>query len=108
NVLVRIRRLDVPAPGADGHHQLDLVVQVAREAGIGHGAGLAGVHHHGGVGGLDEEEGRLAAGEAHLLGVFLVVAAHAVDAVDGEALGLADDGNRGDGGRGENVAHDNL
>src|SRR5256885_17006467 len=54
---------------------------------------------------FEEEEGRLAAGEAHLLGVLFVVAAHAVDAVHGKTLGAAQDGYAGHGGRGENVAH---
>src|SRR5690606_2578337 len=56
-----------------------------------------------GVSRLEEEERRLAAGEAHLLGVFLVVAAHAVDAVDGKAGALADDGDGGHRGGFEDV-----
>src|SRR5256885_16539270 len=54
---------------------------------------------------FEEEEGRLAAGEAHLLGVLFVVAAHAVDAVHGKTLGAAQDGYAGHGGRVENPGH---
>ena len=53
----------------------------------GHLAGLARVHGQHGVGGLHEEERWLAAGEAHFLGMLGIVAAHAVDAVHGKALG---------------------
>jgi hypothetical protein len=54
---------------------------------VGDRTGFACVHHHHGVGRLQEEERRLAASEAHLLGVLFVVAAHAINAVDREAIG---------------------
>src|SRR5205085_5708201 len=99
---------DVLAAGADAGHELDLVVQVLREAGIADGARLPLRDNHRRISGLEEEEGRFAAGEAHLLGVLHVIAADAVDAAHGEALGAADDGH-GDLRRGvEDVAHDNL
>src|SRR5690606_13640301 len=56
----------------------------------------------------EEEEGRLAAAEAHLLGMLHVVAAHAVDAVHREALVAPGDGHRHRRGGTEDVAHDNL
>ena len=80
----RIRSGDVPAAGANGHHQLDFVVQVLGLRRVGHGAGGAVGHVDDGVCRFHEEERRLAAGEAHLLGVFGVVAADTVDAAHGK------------------------
>src|SRR3712207_7716884 len=37
DVLVRVGRPDVAPARADGHHQFDLVVEVAREGGVGDG-----------------------------------------------------------------------
>lgn len=69
--------------------RLDLVMQVLGQRGIGHLAGAAGFQRHGRVRRLHEEERWLAACEAHFLGVILIVAAHAVDAVNGKALATA-------------------
>ena len=71
------------------------MVQVGGERGVGHLAGLARVHGQHGVGGLHEEERRLAAGEAHFLGVLGIVAAHAQDAPDRENRRLALHGHGG-------------
>ena len=71
-----------------------------------HPAGLAFRHRQHGVGRLHEEERRLAAGEAHLLGVLDVVAADAVDAMDRECgTSFSCDGNGGGCGRSDDVAH---
>jgi hypothetical protein len=78
---------------ADGHHQLDLVVQVLCQAGVGHLAGLAAFDHDQAVSGLQKEEGRLAAGETHLFGVFFVIAADAINAVHWKAFSMAQDGH---------------
>ena len=72
--------------------ELDLVMQVRGQARVVDQAGLAFGHRHHGVGRFHEEERRLAAGEAHLPGVLLVVAADAVDAVHRKAFGAATDG----------------
>ena len=108
DVLQRIGRLDVFATLANGHHQFDLVVQVGREAGVGQQAGFAGIDHHDGVGRFHEKERRLAAGEAHFLGVLFVVAAHAVDAVHREAVARAHNGHAGHGRGRKNIAHVSL
>ena len=60
-----------------------------------------------GVGRLHEEERRLAAGVAHLLRVFGIVAADAVDAVHGE-FAAAGAGHGDGGGRREDEAHGGL
>jgi hypothetical protein len=107
-VLVGVGGLDVASAGADGHHQFDLVVQVLRQAGIGHGAGLAGVDDHQRVGRLQEKEGGLAPGEAHLLGVLFIVAPDAVDAVHRKTGTAAKDRDRDRCRRIENKVHDSL
>ncbi len=96
--------LDVAPAAADGHHELDLVVQVLRERRVVEGAGLALGHDDDVVGGLQEEERRLATGEAHLLGVLGVVAADAIDAAHREGP-AAHDGHENGGGRGDDEAH---
>ena len=61
--------------------------------------------HHG-VCRLDEEERRLATGEAHLAGVLGIVAADAIDAVDGESRAPGtDDWHRGRRRDGQDVGH---
>src|SRR5262249_40437258 len=76
-VLLRIGALDVAPARADRGDELDLVMRVLGEAGVVDAARLTRRHGDDGIGGLEEEERRLAAGEAHFLGVFDVVAAHA-------------------------------
>lgn len=84
------------AGGADGHHQLHLVLVVLGTRRIGHaGAGLDG-----GGGVLDEIEGArggLVHRALHLDGVGVVVATDAEDATDREALRAAFDGQGEDG-----------
>jgi hypothetical protein len=101
DVLQRIGCLDVLAGLADGDDQLDLVVQILGQRGIGHLVVLP-ASSHGRVRRLHEEERRLAAGKAHFLGVILIVAAHAVDAVNGKALATAHNRQAGNG-RGGNT-----
>ena len=96
-----LRRGDVPSTLTDRHHQLDLVVEVVRARGIRD----ARVARHDGIGRLGEEERRLPIGvRAHFARVRGVVAADAVDAMDGELVGTAFDGDRGNGGW-EEVGH---
>ena len=84
---------DMAAALADGHHQLYLMVQVFREGGVRKGDGsIAGGDQHR-IGRLHEEEGRLAPGKTHFLGMVLVIASHAVDAVHRKGLGAARDGH---------------
>jgi hypothetical protein len=71
-------------------------------------AGLAGVDDHQCVGRLQEEEGGLAPGEAHLLGVLFIVAPDAVDAVHRETGAAAKDRDRNRCRRIENEVHDSL
>ena len=94
DVFAGIGSQDVPATGADGHHQLDFMVQVPGQAGVGNGGGFSGWNHHHRVGRLEEEKWWLAAGESHLLGVLLVVAPDTVDAVHRKPLGAAQHRNR--------------
>jgi hypothetical protein len=93
NVLGRVGGWDIPAAQADGHHQFDFVVQVVGEAGVRHGAGLAGFDHDQTVSRLEEKEGRFATGEPHFFGVFLIVTANAVNAVNWEAVRVSHYGN---------------
>ena len=70
------------------------MVQVFSQAGVGDGARLASFDGDDGIGRLEEEERWLPAGKTHFLGVFFVVAAHAINAVHGEAGLKAVDRNR--------------
>ena len=108
DVLHGVGRLDVFAAGANRHHQLDLMVEILRQAGVRHVAGLAVFNHDQGIGGFEEKERWLAARETHFLGVFFVVATYAVNAVDGKALCQSDDGDRNRGRWRENKTHDAL
>ncbi|MCY1379965.1 hypothetical protein D9M69_677350 [compost metagenome] len=84
---------DVAPALGNGHHQLDLVVVVGCLGRVRHGGLLCGVH--GCICGLHEEEWRIAVGVlAHLSGMGGVVAAHAENAVDREALVAARDAER--------------
>ena len=62
------------------------MVEVGGDARIVDRAGLAEGHRHDRVGRLHEEERRLAAGEAHLLGMLDIVAGQADDLADGKFL----------------------
>ena len=99
-----INLLDADAALADGDHEFDLVVQAGGQRRVVDLAGLAGGHRHQRVGRLHEEERRLAAGEAHLLGMLGIVAAHAVDAVHGEQA-PAGHGDGRNGGCGDHIGH---
>ncbi|MNI57634.1 hypothetical protein D3C73_1127070 [compost metagenome] len=79
---------------AQHHDQFHFVVQVRGLGRVRHLAGLAVGHRAHGVGGLAEEERVFTAGETHFLGVFGVVAAHAVDAAHREQRGAAGNGDR--------------
>src|SRR6218665_3910198 len=75
---------------------------------VGVVGGWGGVDGHDGIGGLHEEERRLAAAEAHFLGMLCIVAAHAVNAVHGKAVVAAHHG-QADHGRGrKHIAHVGL
>ncbi len=78
----RLIELDVAAARLERDHQLDLVVHVLGERRIGHGRAI----RHDGVGGLGEEERRVAHVVAHLADVLLVVAADAPDAAHRKRL----------------------
>ena len=106
NVLVRIGCLNVFSAGANRHNQFNFVVQVFRQAGVGHRAGAARVHHHDGIGGFQKEKGRLATGEPHFFGVVFIVAAHAIDAANRKAIFGAHDGHANWGWRGDDKAHE--
>ena len=84
---------DIFSTFADGHDQFNLVVQIAGLAGVGAVGGFTGFGHQHGIGWLQKEEGRFAACESHFFGVFFVIAAHAVDPVNGEAFGAAQNGH---------------
>ena len=103
NIIREIRR---EFPATDGRNQLDLMVQVAGQAGIAHRSGLAGLDRYHGVARLHEKERRLAPGKPHLLGVLLVIAANAIDAANREACRLAHHGDRSGRGRRHDVAHE--
>src|SRR5690606_7310573 len=61
-------------------HELDLVVKVGCAWRVRHFAGFALGNVQDGIGRLREKERILAAGETHLLGMFGVIAAHAINA----------------------------
>ena len=69
-----------------GHHQLHLVMEIVCQQGIRPGNSLIRRTFKEGVGRLDEEEGRLAAGVTHLLGMVGVISAHAVHPAHRKAL----------------------
>ena len=93
DVLVRVGSQDVFTAGANGHDQLDFMVKVFGQAGVGDRPRLAGFHNDHTVCGFEEKERRLTPGETHFLGMFFVVTAHAVHAVDRKAGGGAVDRN---------------
>ncbi len=105
NMVGSVCRLDVLATQTNGHHQLDFMVQVVREAGVGQGANLTRVHHHQRVSRLHEKEGRLAAGVAHFFGVFFIVAADAVNAMHRKLGSTAHHGHSHWGRGVKNIAH---
>ena len=94
NMLVSVGGLNIFTAFANGHDQLDFVVQVVGEAGVGHRAGLARFNSHDAIRGLEEKKRRLAAGKTHFLGVFFVIAADAINTVNGKARRSAVDGYR--------------
>ena len=83
--------LDVAAAALERDDQLDLVVHVLGQRRIGHRAAV----RHDGVGGLGEEERRLAHVLAHLLDVLDIIAADAPQAADRKIFVGAGDRNRG-------------
>jgi hypothetical protein len=104
HVLQRIAHGDVAAACSDGDDELDLVVVVGGLARIRHGRIARGVDHR--IGRLHEEERRLAVGVlAHLTGMRRVVAAHAEDTVDREALVAAGDAEGVERRNGDGVVH---
>src|SRR5262249_28953096 len=87
----RLRCRDVAAAALEGDNQLDLVMHVLRERRIGRGAAVRDDR----VGGLGEEERRLALVLAHLLDVLEIVAPHAPDAAHRKFFVAAGDGEGG-------------
>src|SRR6185312_12283408 len=102
---LRVVLTQVGATLAHGNDQLDLVVQLAREAGIAQYARLTLGDREDGIGGFHEEERRLATCGPHLLRVVCVVPSDTVDAVHGEPPGRADDPHCRVWRRGEDVSH---
>ena len=85
NMRGRIGGADLRTAHANGHDQLNFVVQIGGQRGVGHQCRgtRRGMQH--GIGRLLKEKGRLTAACAHFPRMFFVVAAHAVDAVYGKA-----------------------
>src|SRR6185312_8206127 len=102
---LRVVLTQVGATLAHGNDQLDLVVQLAREAGIAQYARLTLGDREDGIGGFHEEERRLAAGGPHLLRVVSVVPSDTVHAVHGEPPGRADDPHCRMRRRSEDISH---
>jgi hypothetical protein len=73
--------LDVAPAGLERHHELDLVMHVLGERRVGHRPAI----RHDGIGGLCEEERRLAHILPHLANMLLIVAADAPDPPHGES-----------------------
>ena len=78
---------DVAAAGLQRHDHLDLVMQVAGQRRVGHRAAVM----HDRVGGLGEEERRLALVLSHLLDVLEIIAPDAPDAPHRKHLAAAGD-----------------
>jgi len=72
----RLIERDFAAAGLERHHQLHLVMHVLGEGRIRHACPI----RHDGVGGLGEEERRIAHVVPHFADVFFVIAADAPDA----------------------------
>ncbi len=83
HAIERLVLRDVAAAGLERHHHLDLVMQVVGQRRVGHRAAVM----HDRVGGLGEEERRLALVLAHLLDVLEIVAPDAPDAAHRKHLG---------------------
>ena len=93
DVLERALDRDVAAALGERHHQLELEMDVLGAGRVGEGAAARDQS----VGGLHEEERRLAVGVvAHLAGVLGVVAADAEDAVHREQIARVADRQRDD------------
>ena len=73
---------NVFAAFADGHHQFDFMVEIARHAGIRDVPSHALRHHHQGIGGFQKEKWGFTAGVTHFLGVLFIVAPHAINAMN--------------------------
>src|SRR5580704_14140883 len=86
----RVFDLDVAATAFERHHQVDLVMHVLGQRRVGHRAAVG----HDRVGGLGEEEWRLAHVLAHLLDVLDVIAADAPQAANRKILIGAGNRNR--------------
>ena len=92
-VPARVGGGDIFAADSDRHHQFNLMVQVAGQAGVGNARRFSGVDDDRGVAGLEKEEGGLTPREAHLLGMLLIVAANAVNPVYRECFSPAQNRN---------------
>jgi hypothetical protein len=97
--LKRLIGRQVGAAALQGHDQFDLVMQIAGRRRIGDLALQRG--HR--VGGLAEEERRIAAVSAHLAGMGGVVAPHAENPANGEGRARSLHRNRRNGVRGKGV-----
>jgi len=83
-------------------------LQVGRQAGVGQGADRAFVHCKNSIGRFHEEKRRLTAAESHFLGMFCVIAAHAIDAMDWKPKFGAAHRHAGHRSRGKHIRHARL
>ncbi len=90
-----LRGRNVFAAFANRYHQLDFVVQIAGQRGVGHADSATVFCGQYGICGLHEEKRCFAPRKAHIFGVLRVVAAYAVDAVYGKTVSAANDRHRG-------------
>src|SRR6185312_1698954 len=102
---LRIARGQVAATLAHGNHQLDLMVQVLREARVTKHTGFPLANRENGIGRLQEKERRLTTGGTHLLCMLGVVAADTVHAVYRKPPGRADDPHGRVWRRSEDISH---
>lgn len=99
---------NVFAAFADSDHQLNFVVQISAQAGVGQGAHFTVVDSQHGIGRLHKEKRWFTASKAHLFGVLGIVATDAVNAVDWKTLHQSNDRNAGGCRRRKYVAHTAL
>jgi hypothetical protein len=86
DVLVRIDGADVTSPRSYGDDQLNFMVQIGGEGGVGHDCGVIRRSHQHGIGRLHEKEWGFPLGVTHFLGMVFVVSTYAVDTVDGKVI----------------------
>lgn len=107
-MLQSVSRRNVFAAFANGYYQLNFMVQISGQAGVGQGTDIAIVHSKYRIGRFHKEKWRLAAGKAHFFGVLSVVATNAINTVNRKTVCRSDDRYAdGCGGR-KYVAHAGL